>query len=306
MPSGLRVCWAQSLTRPIEWVTGRGRGQGHPLVVELVGHQRPPAVELADEVLLGHPHVLVVGRAGPDAGDRVDRREGEALAVGGHQDHREALVTGQVGVGAAGQPDVVGVLDQRGPHLLAVDHPLVALQPRPGLQAGEVGARTRLRVADREVHLALEDLRQDLGLLRVGAEAHDRGPDRVERQVGDRHPGDGRLVGEDELVHHRPVLAAVLLRPADAQPAVVADLLDDFLVDRRVPELAGRRRQRRTTLGGHERLEVVPELGAELLLLGCQCDVHEAPDQRSTGSPIGRWTVILPRKTITCSCFRPP
>src|SRR3954447_21528236 len=40
---------------------GRGR-QRHALVVELVGHQRPAAVELADEVVLRHPDVLVVGR----------------------------------------------------------------------------------------------------------------------------------------------------------------------------------------------------------------------------------------------------
>ncbi len=55
-------------------------------------------------------------------------------AVVGHDDHRQALVPGSVGIGAAGQPDVVGVLDQARPHLLAVDDPLVTVALGAGAQ----------------------------------------------------------------------------------------------------------------------------------------------------------------------------
>ena len=63
-----------------------------------------------------------------------------------HVDHEagEALVLGLVGVGAADDLADVAVLGARGPHLLAVDDPLVAVALGPGLQAGEVGAGARL------------------------------------------------------------------------------------------------------------------------------------------------------------------
>jgi hypothetical protein len=142
------------------------------------------------------------------------------------------------GLGPGGEPDVVGVLDQRGPHLLAVDDPLAVLQARLGLKAGEVGSRTGLGVADREVHLALEDLGENLFLLGVVAEPHDGRADGVQGQVRDGDAGVRSFIGEDQLLDHRAVLATELLGPPDPEPAVVADLLDDVLVDGRVAELA--------------------------------------------------------------------
>ncbi len=56
----------------------------------------------------------------------------------------EALVLGQVGVGAADDLADLGVLRARRPHLLAVDDPLVAILDGAGLQAGEVRSRDRL------------------------------------------------------------------------------------------------------------------------------------------------------------------
>ena len=52
------------------------------------------------------------------------------------------------------------------------------------------------------------------------------GPDRVDGQHGHRGAGPHRLVEEDELLDGRPALAAVLVGPADAQPAVLGHLLD--------------------------------------------------------------------------------
>ena len=53
---------------------------------------------------------------------------------------------GHLGVRAGQEHAEVGVLAAGGPHLLAVDDPLVAVLDGPGLEAGQV--RTRLRLAE--------------------------------------------------------------------------------------------------------------------------------------------------------------
>src|SRR5690606_30782422 len=111
------------------------------------------------------------------------------------------------------------------------------------------------------------DRGEELLLLLVGAEAHDRRPHRVEREVRDRHAGDRRLVGEDQLLDHRARLAAELLRPADAEPAVGAELADDLLVDTGVAELPGGGGEPGAAFGRDELGEVAAELLTERLLL---------------------------------------
>ena len=51
---------------------------------------------------------------------------------------------GRSWIGAGQQDPHVGVVGARAPHLLAVDHPLVAVALGPGRQAGQVGAGARL------------------------------------------------------------------------------------------------------------------------------------------------------------------
>ena len=99
----------------------------------LVTSFQPPfssPTRLADR----HPDVLVVGGAGVDARHRVHRRPREALGGGRHDEHRDAAVLLGLGVGAHRQPHVVGVGDQAGPHLLAVDDVVVAVAHRGGAQ----------------------------------------------------------------------------------------------------------------------------------------------------------------------------
>src|SRR5699024_1091460 len=94
-------------------------------VVELGGEHLPPAVDLADHHVGGHPHVRVVG--GVDvvgAVARDDRGVGEARVGGVDDEDRQAPVAGVRGAGAGGEPDVVGVVAAGGPHLLAVDDPV--------------------------------------------------------------------------------------------------------------------------------------------------------------------------------------
>jgi hypothetical protein len=137
-----------------------------------------------------------------------------------------------------------------------------------------------LGVPDREVQLSGQDPREEVLLLLVGAVAHDRRADGVERQVRDGHTRHCGRVGEDQLLHHGAVLTAELLRPADPEPAVAADPADHVLVDPRVAELAGGSRQAGADLGCDQVGEVLAQLFAEAFLLRGQRDVHAARLER--------------------------
>jgi hypothetical protein len=134
-----------------------------PLVGEGgVGHH-PAVVHAA--------HHVVLGAAGAVEEDLVELGRAVGLGDGPHLHpgllHRheqvgDALVLGSVGVGAGEEEHVVGELGLRGPHLLAVDHPLVAVEHGGGLEAGEVGAAVGLAEALAPPHLAPQDLGQEL------------------------------------------------------------------------------------------------------------------------------------------------
>ncbi len=170
---------------------------------------------------------------GPVGGD--DRRPAVARILGVDDEDRDALVLRGVGVGADGQPEVVGLVAAGGPHLLAVDDVVVAVAPSGGAERGQVGAGVRLAVADREVHVTGQDPRQEHVLLLLGAVADQRRPDGLQRDRRQVHVVVLRLVGEDRLLDLAEPVAAVLLRPADAHPAVGAHPLDQLLVRRTVP-----------------------------------------------------------------------
>ena len=252
------------------------RHQGDALVIELVGHQLPATVLLADQVGHRHPHVRVVGGAGVHTGHGVHRRPGKTLGGGRHDQHRDAAVLLGLRVGAHRQPDPVGVCDQAGPHLLAVDHVVVAVADRGGTQVGQVGAGTGLRVADREVQFAGGDLGQEEFLLFLGAERHDRRRHAVDRQERHWHACDRSLVGKDQRVHRGPVLAAVLLGPVQGEPPVLAHLCNGVAIRVAGPDLALRRAQCLATLGRHQRGEVRPQLATQLLLFRGVTDAHSS------------------------------
>ena len=221
-------------------------------MVELVGDQFPAGVLLADPVADRDTHVLVVGGTGGGAGHGVHRGPGEAFGAGRHYQHGDATVLLGVGVGAHRQPHVIGVLDQAGPHLLTVDHVVVTIADRRCPQVRQVGAGLGFGVADGEVQVAVGDLGQVELLLLLGAERHDRRGDAVDRQEWHRRPGDGRFVGEDQLVHRRTGLPAVLLGPAQGQPSVAAHLRHGLPVGVAGAVFAADGHQRFGALGGHQ------------------------------------------------------
>ena len=258
-------------------------GEPDALVVELRGDELPAGVDVADDVSLRHAHIVVVrgGRRVP--ADSDDRRAFEPRRRRRHDDDRDSLVLGRVGIGAASEPHVVGLVGATGEHLVAVDHPLIAVEDRPRAQRRQVGAGLRFRVADGEVDLAGEDPGQEERLLLVAAEAHDRGPDRVEGDERERRPGPLHLVEEDELVGRRPPLTAVLPGPPDPEPPVRSDLPDDVAEQRaalpRLPQLG-------PDLGRQQLREVLTQLLAQRLLLGGVLEEHRT----SSKSTLGPWT----------------
>jgi hypothetical protein len=67
----------------------------------------------------------------------VGNGSSETRSIDRHDEDRETLVLGGIGVGPGGQPHVVGVLDRAGEDLLAVDHVLVAVAHGPRLERGQ-------------------------------------------------------------------------------------------------------------------------------------------------------------------------
>jgi hypothetical protein len=173
------------LELPLEAPVPGGR-RGAPLEAE-GGHGHLPAVvEAAHDVVLGAAGVVeehlveLTGPVGLDDGPHLD-----ALLLHGHEQVRDAGVLGGARVGAGQQEDVVGVLGLRGPDLLAVDHPLVAVELGLRLERGEVGAGVGLAEALAPRHLAREDLGQELLLDLLAAPLEDRGADEgVAEEVG--------------------------------------------------------------------------------------------------------------------------
>jgi hypothetical protein len=182
-----------------------------------------------------------------------------------------------VRIGPCGEPDVVGVIGKARPQLLAVDDPVVAVANGARLERREVGAGVGFGVADREQHFATQDARQKITLLRFAAVLLNRRPDGADGEEREGEPGALGLFGEDVLLDGRSPLAAVLRGPADAEPAVAAELLQRTA---KQGSAAFAALHLAFELRRHQPRKVVAKLGAQRLLLVGQIDLH-------TTSPLG-------------------
>ena len=162
-----------------------------------------------------------------DGDDRAAREPGR---VGGHAQDRDALVLRGVRVGAHRQPDVVGLLGAAREDLGPVDDVLVAVAHGPGAQRRQVGAGLGLGVADGEVDLARPGSRAGRSVFCSSrAVAHDRRPDRVDRDEGER-AHLARRVSSKKMnwsVAGRP-WPPYSGGPADPEPPVLADAPHDL------------------------------------------------------------------------------
>ncbi len=184
---------------------------------------------------------MVVGHAHVGEEHLVERRAAGHLPQGPHLDTGrvhvddepgQALVLREVRVGAADDLAEVGVLRARRPHLLAVDHPLVAVALGLGLQAGEIGPRDGLAeqlatdkiAAVHRLEIAPLGLRSGVG--------QDRGRDHAEADAerGLRRRLVLRLDREvHALVGRRQLAAAVRGRASDPSEARVEGLAPPVL-----------------------------------------------------------------------------
>ena len=144
---------------------------------------------------------------------------------------------GGVGVGARHQVEMRGGVRAGGVHLLAVDHPLVAVLHRAALQRRKVRAGLWLGEAEREGNLAADEPGDVVVLLLVGAGRHDGRS--AAASAADADADAGELLLHDVLAQPVAVLAAVLLRPAYAQPALVSYLAEQLRHQRAAPAAAG-------------------------------------------------------------------
>ncbi len=162
------------------------------------------------------------------------RTEGNARGL--HRDHDQRLVDVRLVVGGIGeQAHEVGRRRVGDPHLAAVDHIVVAVLARGGLQAGDVGAGADLGDADAADHLAGDGRAEELLAQLVGTEAgQGRGAHVGLHADGHRDAAAGdaaEFLGGDDRVAVVQAHAAELLRLGDAQQAEFAGLAED-LVDR--------------------------------------------------------------------------
>ena len=167
----------------------------HVVEEELRGVRRPPA------------HLLELGAA-------------EALAVTLDQQQRHAGSARPAGAHRHGV--VVGAHARGDEHLGAVDHVMVTLAARRGLEVGDVRAARRLGDGKRADLLAGQDLGQDLALHPFRAQCRDRRrADRVAVQAGVQPAAAmaRHLLGLDDAEERIGRHAAILLGKTELQQA---------------------------------------------------------------------------------------
>jgi hypothetical protein len=157
-----------------------------------------------------------------------------------------------------------------GEDLLTIYDVVVAISNRARLQAGKIGAGPGLRIADCKDQFAGRDARQNVGLLLLRAEPHQRRTNGVYGDEGERRLGKHQFFQQDFLSQRVQTPAAITFRPAGRQPAILAHLPDDLAVG--VPAFDGHRRC--TDFRRHDLVEVSAELRADRLLLGREINVH--------------------------------
>ena len=126
-------------------------------------------------------------------------------------------------------------------------------------------------VADRELDRAVQDRRQELLLLLLGAALRERGSDGVERDQWDGSIHPLRLFEEDELFERGKAPSAIFFRPADAEQVGGAERAHALLDFRAALHPAC---DRGDALRRHHRLQGGTDLRAQLLLLRCEVQVH--------------------------------
>ena len=183
-----------------------------------------------------------------------------------------------VGIGARAEPVPLGEVRGGGPRLLAVEDParlavaLAALGLEPHRRG--VGAGVGLAVADRELHVVAQDLRQELLLQEVARLLDERLADDADALADLRAAARRERLVEEVLVDALALRAAVLLRPGQPEPAPLADLAHERAALRRVDDLRHVLPGEVEDLGIVVLVEELLDLRREGVLLGRELEVH--------------------------------
>src|SRR5262249_52619301 len=148
-------------------------------------------------------------------GDSLDAAGLDARRLHRQEEEREPLVLRRLRVAPRDENRPVGPMRARGPDLLAVDHPLIALARRPRAQTGQVGAGGGLReqltphlvTAERGRRVATLLLLRPVG--EEGGHAHAE----ADLEVPARHQVARLLLRVDHLVDRRQRAPAPFGRP---------------------------------------------------------------------------------------------
>ncbi|VTR67496.1 hypothetical protein DESC_610079 [Desulfosarcina cetonica] len=217
---------------------GRAQGLGgdeDAALVEELQHLIESPVLLADQIALGHAHILEGNLGGmhhADAHLGTHVGGGDAGTIGFHQDQAHAAIPRRgLGVGLAqhavetGQRAAVGDED-----FAAVDHPVVAVLGRHRVERGDVRAVIGFGERSTGEHFALGDLGQPGLLLRLAAEVQDDFRGEIGQDQAGAHGAvtGAQGFGHQDVFHDTHALAGVGFREVDADKAEIGGFLPYF------------------------------------------------------------------------------
>ena len=167
----------------------------------------------------------------------VDRRQqcdGEPGGVLRHQEQADPVLHRAAVAGARGDDEDIGQMRVADKELgTGEGKACLGLARREG-DAGRVPAQRRLGPGERRLLLAGSDARQPFAALRRGAGLGDRRPaEQHGRQEWPRHDRAPHLLHQDDEIDQAEPAAAIRFRVDDAEPALLGELLPEFVGDRR-------------------------------------------------------------------------
>ena len=217
-----------------EFCSERGRtvrttaGNHAAFVTQQIFGDIPALVDFIDDrgnavaIFLRHLHIVEERLAeGGLAGNQHDRLGRHTFAGHVEQHEGNALVL-FILVGAGEAEDPVGLVSIAGPDFLAVDDKVIAFIHRTGLQRGQIGAGARLGIALAPADFAARDRRQEMLLLRFGAEMQQRGAEHPDAKARQWRPAfePRHFLPEDFCFGARQSAAAIFLWPVGHGPAL--------------------------------------------------------------------------------------
>ena len=200
---------------------------GETLAAEHHAGNAPALIEAAEHVGLRHAHLVeeFLGEFGV-AFEGLDRPHGNAGRMHIDEQHGDAgMARFRLGIGAHQREHPIGVMAVGGPHLMAVDDEVIAVEHGACGQAGEIGAGAGLGIALAPRRLARQDTGQEARFLLVGAGRDDDRADEIEPvRVGRRRTGAHDLLEQDDLLRQARAHAAIFFRPMRRDPAALEQL----------------------------------------------------------------------------------